>query len=287
MRFGITGNTEKHDLEKTLGELISFLIKEKIDFSIDNSIKNKVKNKAHKKFCLPTGKVLSNSDVIISLGGDGTFLNTAYVVGDREIPILGVNMGTLGFMSEIVPSEMKKFVKQILKGKYSIKKRVVLSADLPNGKTINGINEIVVDRAFSVRMMEIEIFYNDEKIVRFVGDGAIISTPTGSTGYSLSAGGPITSMDSSDFIITPICPHTLNVRPIIIPDSGKIKIKVHREIDARITADGQRFENFKSPVEFTFRKADYIVKVIHKQHFSYFKTLNQKLLWGKDLRKYK
>ena len=287
MRFGITGNTKKHDLEKTLGELIAFLIKEKIDFSIDNSIKDKVKNKAHKKFCLPTGKVLSNSDVIISLGGDGTFLNTSYVVGNREIPILGVNMGTLGFMSEIVPSEMKKFIKQILKGKYSIKDRVVVSADLPNGKTMNGINEIVVDRAFSVRMMEIEIFYNDEKIVRFVGDGAIISTPTGSTGYSLSAGGPIISMDSSDFIITPICPHTLNVRPIIVPDSGIIKIKVHREIDARITADGQRFENFKSPVEFTFRKAEYIVKVIHKPNFSYFKTLNQKLLCGKDLMKYK
>ncbi len=287
MRFGITGNINKNDLKKTLGELISFLIKEKIVFSIDSAIKDKVTNKAHKKFCLPMSKVLANSDVIISLGGDGTFLNTAFVVGDREIPVLGVNMGTLGFMSEIVPSEMKKFIKQILKGKYIIKNRLVLSAELPDGKTMHGINEIVVDRAFSVRMMEIEIFYNDEKIVRFVGDGAIISTPTGSTGYSLSAGGPVISMDSSDFIITPICPHTLNVRPIIVPDSGVIKLKVHREIEARVTADGQRFKSFKSPVEFTFKKAGHIVKVIHKPNFSYFKTLNEKLLWGKDLRKYK
>lgn len=286
MRFGIIGNINKPDIESILSDLLSFLTKEKLEFYVDKDLIAKIKKNEFKKRCFTSGEVVKNSDVIISLGGDGTFLNTAHIVGNKEIPILGVNMGTLGFMSEVVPSEMKKFIKQIVKNHYKLKERVVLSGNLPNGKKLNAINEIVVDRAYSIRMMEIEIFYDKEKIVQFVGDGAIISTPTGCTGYSLSAGGPIVSMESSDFIITPICPHTLNVRPIVVPDKGVTTVRVHREIDVRITADGQRFKTFKSPVEFSFQKADHILKVIHRPASSYFKTLNKKLLWGKDLRKY-
>lgn len=286
MRFGIIGNINKPDIENILGDLLAFLSKEKLEFFIDKDLKSKIKKTESKKRCFTSADVVKNSDIIISLGGDGTFLNTARIVGDKEIPILGVNMGTLGFMSEVVPSEMKKFIKQIVNKRFKVKERVVLSGKLPDGKMLSAINEIVIDRAFSIRMMEIEIFYEKEKIVQFVGDGAIISTPTGCTGYSLSAGGPIVSMESSDFIITPICPHTLNVRPIVVPDKGVITVKVHREIDVRITSDGQKFKTFKSPVEFSFQKAGHVLKVIHRPNSSYFKTLNKKLLWGKDLRKY-
>ena len=286
MKFGIIGNINKPDIEKVLSDLLTFLTKEKLEYYVDKDLISKIEKAEFKKRCFTSSEVVKNSDVIISLGGDGTFLNTARIVGDKEIPILGVNMGTLGFMSEAVPSEMKKFIKQIVNKRFKVKERVVLSGKLPEGKKIYAINEIVIDRAFSVRMMEIEILYDKEKIVQFVGDGAIISTPTGCTGYSLSAGGPIVSMESRDFIITPICPHTLNVRPIVVPDKGVITVKVHREIDVRITSDGQKFKTFKSPVEFSFQKAEYTLKVIHRPNSSYFKTLNKKLLWGKDLRKY-
>jgi NAD+ kinase len=286
MRFGITGNISKTDIEKVLSELLEYLSKEKSEFYVDKDLISKIKKAEFKKRCFTSTEVVKNSDVIISLGGDGTFLHTARLVGKKEIPLFGVNMGTLGFMSEVDPSEMKKFIKQIMQDNYRIKERIILSGELPGGKKLYGINEIVVDRAYSVRMMEIEVFYDEEQVVRFVGDGAIISTPTGCTGYSLSAGGPILSMESRDFIITPICPHTLNVRPIIVPDKGVITVKVHREIDVRVTADGQKFKTVKSPVEFKFRKADHVLKLIHRSHSSYFKTLNKKLLWGRDLRKY-
>ncbi|MCB0721765.1 MAG: NAD(+)/NADH kinase [Ignavibacteriae bacterium] len=286
MRFGIIGNINKPDIESTLFDLLSFMTKEKLEFFLDKDLISKITKPEFKKRCFTSSEVVRNSDVIISLGGDGTFLHTARLVGNKQIPIFGVNMGTLGFMSEVNPSEMKKFIKQVSKKRFKVKDRVVLSCKLPDGKKLYGINEIVVDRSYSIRMMEIEILYNDEKVVRFLGDGVIISTPTGCTGYSLSAGGPIVSLESSDFIITPICPHTLNVRPIIVPDKGIITVKVHREIDVRVTADGQNFKNIKSPIEFTFEKADYTMKVINRPRSSYFKTLNKKLLWGKDLRKY-
>jgi NAD+ kinase len=286
MKFGIIGNINKPDIEKVLSDLLSFLTKEKIDFFADKDLISKIKKAEFKKRCFTSAEVVKNSEVIISLGGDGTFLHTARLVGKKETPIFGVNMGTLGFMSEVDPAEMKKFIKQIIQNKYKTQDRVIISGEFPGGRKLFGINEIVVDRAYSVRMIEIEIIYEKEQVVRFVGDGVIISTPTGCTGYSLSAGGPIVSMESSDFIITPICPHTLNVRPIIVPDKGVITVKVHQEIEVRVTADGQKFKTVKSPVEFTFQKADHVLKLIHRSNSSYFRTLNKKLLWGKDLRKY-
>lgn len=286
MRFGIIGNITKPDIEKVLSDLLTFLSKEKLEFFADKDLISKIRKAEFKKRCFTSSEVVKNSDIIISLGGDGTFLHTARLVGKKETPIFGVNMGTLGFMSEVDPSEMKKFIKQITENNYKTQDRVIISGELPDGKKLYGINEIVVDRANSVRMMEIEILYDKQQVVRFVGDGVIISTPTGCTGYSLSAGGPILSMDTRDFIITPICPHTLNVRPTIVPDKGVITVKVHREIDVRVTADGQKSKIVKSPVEFTFQKAQHVLKLIHRSNSSYFRTLNKKLLWGKDLRKY-
>lgn len=286
MRFGIIGNITKPDIEKVLSDLLTFLTREKLVFFADKDLISKIRKAEFKKRCFTSSEVVKNSDIIISLGGDGTFLHTARLVGKKETPIFGVNMGTLGFMSEVDPSEMKKFIKQIIENNYKTQDRVIISGELPDGKKLYGINEIVVDRANSVRMMEIEILYDKQQVVRFVGDGVIISTPTGCTGYSLSAGGPILSMDTRDFIITPICPHTLNVRPTIVPDKGVITVKVHREIDVRVTADGQKSRIVKSPVEFTFQKAQHVLKLIHRSNSSYFRTLNKKLLWGKDLRKY-
>ncbi|MCX6165976.1 MAG: NAD(+)/NADH kinase, partial [Ignavibacteriae bacterium] len=144
--------------------------------------------------------LINKSDIIISLGGDGTFLNTARLVGRKQIPILGVNLGNLGFMAEVNPEEMQNFIIDILNKTYKVYDLCVISAKTKNSKEFFGMNEIVVDKCNSIKMIEIEIYYKNEKVVNFVGDGVIVSTPTGSTGYSLSAGGPIISPYSKVFI---------------------------------------------------------------------------------------
>ena len=218
MKFGITGNINKPRAGEVLLSLIGFFIKNKIEFFIDNWLEQFISKSAHKKYICPKNILLKNSDILISLGGDGTFLNTANIVKNKNIPILGINLGALGFMAEINPEEAPKFIMGMLKNKFKVIDYSVLSAKTQSGKNLFGINEIVIDKSNYIKVIEIDIYYKNERVVNFIGDGVIISTPTGSTGYSLSAGGPIISPYSKVFLITPICPHTLNFRPIVLPD---------------------------------------------------------------------
>ena len=284
MKFGIIGNKSKPTIGGVLDKLIGFLNLKKIDYIIEESLANRIKVKPIKDKCFSLNHLLNNSDIIISIGGDGTFLNTARKVGNRVLPILGVNLGNLGFMAEVMPNEMNKFILEILKGNYKVYDLCVISSKIDHRKETFGMNELVIDKCNSIKMVEIEIFYKNERVVNFVGDGVIISTPTGSTGYSLSAGGPIISPYSKVFIITPICPHTLNFRPIIVPDDGSIKIKTLGKEKVRLTADGFKSIIYNSPAEFNLTKAEHTVKVVKKINKTYFQTLNNKLLWGADVR---
>jgi NAD+ kinase len=286
MTFGIIGNTKSKDIHVVLNDLLKFLVKSNFDFIVDKDLDVLLKNSSFKKYIRSGNFLLKKSDLIISIGGDGTFLNTARIVGRKNTPILGVNLGSLGFMAEVTPDEINDFIYDIIKRKYKIHKLCIISAKYKNKKIFHSLNDIFIDKFNSVRMIDIDIFYNDEKVVRFVGDGVIVSTPTGSTGYSLSAGGSIISPYSKVFIITPICPHSLNVRPIIVPDDGKIRIHVHGQREFRLTSDGYLTNVYKSPADFTVVKADYYINLVKRLNKTYFQTLNNKLLWGEDKRKY-
>jgi len=282
LTLGIIGNTSKDEVSKLLTEIVDYLVSKKIGFLVDESIAN-ISSIKMRRYSATQSKILSEANCILSLGGDGTFLNTARIVGDKNIPILGVNLGRLGFFSEVGPKEIKKFIPDLLQHKFRITKQVIIKCKV-NGKVIYGLNDIVVDKSNSIRMIETETFYNGEKVVKCVSDGMIVSTPAGSTGYSLSCNGPIVNPDSSVFIITPISPHTLNVRPIIVPDNGEVKIRVHKESKSRITADGQKSIKVNTPSEIILEKADYTIKVIKKLDTTYFNTLKKKLFWGEDKR---
>lgn len=284
MKFGILGNSGKKKLPAVLNSLVNFFDKNNIEFTALKDLNVHIENNKFKKYFVSEKSLLENSDIIISLGGDGTFLNTVRIVGKKEIPILGVNLGSLGFMAEISPVEIESFVLKMLEGSYKVYDLCVISCKHSNNKQIFGMNEIVVDKCNSIKMVEIEIFYRNENVVRFVADGIIVSTPTGSTGYSLSAGGPIISPYSKVLIITPICPHTLNFRPIIVPDDGQIVIQTLSKEKIRLTADGFSSEILRSPAKFILSKADYNVKVVKDINKTYFQTLNNKLLWGADAR---
>ena len=285
MKYGITGNKNKKNIPEILSILLKHFETNDVPYLLDDDLrihldKKFLKAKTHKR-----EKVLKNSEVIISLGGDGTFLNTARLVGSSGIPILGVNLGTLGFIAEVSPNEVLKFIDDIEKGNYKVIDLCVLSLKTPNGKELNGINEIIIDKGGSIRIIEIDVKYKNEFVAKFLADGLIVSTPTGSTGYSLSAGGPIVSPYSKVFIINPICPHSLNLRPIIVPDDGILTIKATGSNKIRVSADGHSSTVFDSPAVFVLSRAEFNIRVVKRKNKTYFQTLNNKLLWGKDMRK--
>ncbi len=285
MIYGITGNKNKKNIPAVLSLLVENFEKINVPYLIDDELKIHLDKKYANAKTYKREKVLVKSDLLISLGGDGTFLNTARLVGSSGIPILGVNLGTLGFIAEVSPNEVIKFIGDIEKGKYKVVDLCVLSLKTEGGKELNGINEITIDKGNSIRIIEIEVKYKNELVANFLADGLIVATPTGSTGYSLSAGGPIVSPYSKVFIINPICPHSLNLRPIIVPDDGTLTIKASGSNKIRVSADGHSTMMLDSPVEFVLNRAEYNIKVVKRINKTYFQTLNNKLLWGEDKRK--
>jgi len=286
MIFGITGNIEKENIGSVIENIGSFLIKSKVEFFIDKKLAS-VTKKSFSKHLTSIKEIFSKENLILlSLGGDGTFLQTARLVGNKNIPIVGVNLGNLGFLAEVRTNEINSFIKDILKNKFRVTERVILEAQVKNKKFF-ALNDVVVDKADSIRMVNLEAYYDKEKVFKLVSDGIIISTPTGSTGYSMSSGGPVISPLSSVFSLTPICPHSLNIRPIILPDSGTVTIKTlgSSKTKIRVTADGQTYFTAKSPLEIKIKKADYTVKLVKRKDMTYFDTLKRKLLWNEDKRR--
>jgi NAD+ kinase len=219
--------------------------------------------------------------------GKLTLLASARSVGKRETPILGVNLGKLGFLAELAPEELELALGEILTKKFVVERRLVLEARCSpaTGKLIHAMNDIVVDKSRSSRVIDVETHIDGAFAVTYRGDGLIISTPTGSTAYALSNGGPIVTPTSNVFGITPISPHTLSGRPLIVPDTSVIRIVAHAASDEiLLAADGQEEALLKPPAEIIVRKADYVVRLVQRTDRSYFDVLRAKLNWGKDVR---
>ena len=228
------------------------------------------------------------ADIVISLGGDGTFLKAASKVGQREIPILGINTGRLGFLADTSPNEIEQSLEDIYNGNYKIASRSVLKL-LCNGQVLKGnpyaLNEIAILKRDSSSMIAIHASIDGSYLNTYQADGLIISTPTGSTAYSLSVGGPIMVPQSKTISITPVAPHSLNVRPIVINDEWEITLDVEsRSHNFLIAIDG-RSETCKQGSKLTIQKANYIVKVVQRCNHTFFQTLRDKMMWGMDGRR--
>lgn len=226
-------------------------------------------------------------DYVISMGGDGTFLEAANKVGDREIPILGVNMGRLGFLADVLPSEIETTLDHVLRGDHIIEDHTVIKLET-NGETIEcnpfALNDIAVLKRDSASMISIRAYVNGDFLVNYQADGLIIATPTGSTAYSLSNGGPIIVPQSGSLCITPVAPHSLNIRPIVINDTSVIELEVcSRSHNFLVAVDGRSMK-MAEETRLTIRKAPYTIKLIKLKSQSYFSTLHEKLMWGADTR---
>lgn len=233
---------------------------------------------------------LSDSfDALFSVGGDGTILRAVTYVRDLNIPILGINSGRLGFLATVQKKEIKEAIALLMEGKYSIQERTLLQLKtIPETNTFSevnfALNEITIARRNTTSMIGIKTYLNEEYLTNYWADGLIIATPTGSTGYSLSCNGPVILPDSTSLIITPIAPHNLNARPIIIPEDTSIQLEISaREKDFLISLDS-RITTVPQETKVYIEKAPFTIKTIQLEDQSYLKTLRKKLLWGEDIR---
>jgi NAD+ kinase len=226
-------------------------------------------------------------NMICSLGGDGTFLRTAAWVGKQNIPILGINTGRLGFLAGICASDIGETLDEIFQGKYVLEEKTMLHLDTSlqfHGQYNYALNEIAVLKRDTSSMISIYTYLNDEFLTEYLADGLLVATATGSTAYNLSVNGPILIPQSKNFILSPVAPHSLNVRPLVIPEEYKIRLKIEsRNKNFLISLDG-RSEVLPSGSEFHIQKADFTIKMMKRFHQNFYETLREKLLWGTDVR---
>ena len=233
-----------------------------------------------------TERFHTQADLIVVLGGDGTMISTARLTADREILVLGINYGSLGYLTEFRIEEMFDALEKILAGNYEIDRRVMLDAELKrDGKVIEKgrvLNDVVINKSALARIIEVEVKLNDLFVNSFRADGLIVSTPTGSTAYSLSAGGPILYPSMNALVITPICPFTLTNRPIVIPDDDAIEINLKNENEGVVlTLDGQIGYQMKTGDTVSIRKSTTNFNLVRPPNRNYFDVLRNKLKWGR------
>jgi len=242
------------------------------------------------KYELISKDQMTGIDLIISVGGDGTMLKSTKLAYEFEIPITGINRGRLGFLTDINPNQALSVIKDIISGQFDIENRMLIEVFVRDSNSLNSIgyafNDIVINRKETGRMINIETSINKKPINTHEGDGFIISTPTGSTAYSLSCGGPIMKPDVEAFLLVPIAPHTLNDRPMVLPSSSEIILRLNEnQTDmVGIDIDGDTMSELKPGQELLIKKAEKTVSLLHPENYDYFDNLKSKLLWGVDNR---
>ncbi len=226
-------------------------------------------------------------EFMISMGGDGTMLESLCYVKDKDIPIVGINFGRLGFLSETSKSDMDEMVQSLINRTYQIDRRTLIHLDsnLPLfGDIPYGLNEFAIHKKDTSAMIKIHTFLNGEFLNTYWADGLIVSTPTGSTGYSLSCGGPIVFPDAANFVITPVAPHNLNARPIVVPDHNVISFEIEGRSDQFLCTLDSRIETVDNQVQLAVRKEVFTLGLLRRNDSNFLTTLRNKLLWGIDKR---
>ncbi|HEY6952697.1 MAG TPA: NAD(+)/NADH kinase [Bacteroidota bacterium] len=291
MIFGISGNLEKDALPQVVEQLLERFHREKIKYVLHDALSRFIKphlrlQKIDRSRLVAERELGSSCDMLISLGGDGTILRFARLLAGTNIPILGINLGKLGFLAEVSVDELNQCLDDILRGEYTIESRMMLQSSGNGMKSAFGaLNDIVVSKYGASRVMDIETYVNNEFLATFTGDGIIISTPTGSTAYALANGGPIVAPSNKSITISPICPHTLTARPVIVPDDSVILLKVLSSVSKiQLTADGQLEKQLRSPATISIKKAPFQARLVKRKSTSYYEVLRKKLHWAKDVR---
>lgn len=289
LSFAIFGNDRKALELMQVWEMLDYLSKRNADVFIEETF--------YRNLCrdlngdLPVAGVFEGNsfetDYAISLGGDGTFLRAASKVGAKNIPIIGVNMGRLGFLANVSPGEVLEMLDEIYVGNFDIEERSVIKLSTDSEKFRDypfALNDIAILKRDTASMISIRVSVGGEYVVTYLADGLIISTPTGSTAYSLSNGGPIMVPRSGILSLTPVAPHSLNIRPIVIGDDMEIKLEVESRSHSFLAAIDGRSERVDEGTTVTIAKAPFRIRIVKRHNHRYFSTLRSKLMWGADSR---
>ncbi len=274
--IGIVVNPAKPLSRTLLPKLIDWITSKGISVSL---VQQEMLDFIDHSLFISSEKLKEKSDFVIAMGGDGTLLRAARYIKDSSIPLIGVNLGSLGFLTEIVIEELYPTMEKIIAGNYKIEKRSVIKADLPDGREFFALNDIVLHMGHSGRIMEIEILVDDSPLAEFSADGLIISTPTGSTAYSLAAAGPILHPGVKAKIVTPICPHTLALRSMVFSEEQEITVRL-KNGEGIFVVDGQMIIQAKKDFAFNATKANYEVNLVRATKRDFYEILRTKLKWG-------
>ena len=289
MKIGLFGNDFQVGKQKSIQALFDKMQALNLEIYVERRFYNYL---TRQLASLPaiTGLIDSEQlalDLVISLGGDGTFLRTAAWVGSQNIPILGINMGRLGFLADINTDDIETTLDEIFRKKYTVEKRSLLELEsVPpfRGSYNYALNEIAILKRDTSSMIMIHTSLNEEYLTNYLGDGLLIATPTGSTAYSMSVNGPIIIPQANNFVLSPVAPHSLTVRPLVIPEDFCIRLKVESRNNNFLVALDGRSEIYPSGSEFIIRKADFTIKLIKLYPHNFYETLRKKFLWGADVR---
>lgn len=290
MKVAIYSQYPKKQSKDSLKILTKELLDLNASFFLESEFYNDIKNELSNPSAYNTFKVLDKSfDLFVSIGGDGTILRAITFVHDLNIPIIGINTGRLGFLATIQPENIKQAIQDIYNKEYTLSKRTLLSIETsPENSDIKdlnfALNEIAVSRKNTTSMITVETKLNGEFLTSYWSDGLIISTPTGSTGYSLSCAGPVITPDTTSFVLTPIAPHNLSARPLVIEDSTTIELKVSGREDNYLVSLDSRIATLSNDTVITIKKAPFTINMIELNSESFLTTLRKKLLWGEDKR---
>ncbi len=288
MKFSIIANPERYAIRDPFTETLIWCDQNSHHLFIPESLKKLIPvSVSPESYTLLRNEedCASESDLVVAIGGDGTMLHTAQIIKNTNIPVLGINTGKLGFMANVQPNDVNSALSTIVEGKHKTEKRSFLKASTKNTE-FHALNEFLFSRKGSTSLVTLTAYYDDQLLNRFWSDGLIISTPTGSTAYNLSAGGPIVMPGTPVMVITPINPHTLTTRPLVVPSNRELKIKVEDDSEHIIFSyDGKSVDENISEVSIT--QSDAFINLVQLPDQSYFKTLRDKLMWGADNREKK
>lgn len=281
-RIGILANPRVAEASQTIDRLVGLARQNGIELCLGEELKEVCQGKAD-LFC-DAADLCRNVDLVIALGGDGTILRTAKLVGDTGTPILGVNIGRLGFLAGAAPEELEDSLQRLKRGDYQIEERMALEAEI-GGKKAFALNEIVIEKGVMARMVQVKTWIADAQISSFFGNGLIIATPTGSTSYSLSAGGPVVHPSLQGIVVTPICPHSLSLRPMVVPGDQSIRVEVIAEhLDIMLSADGRTVSSVGPDTPVIVNRVQEPVRLINLQGLPFYQLLRRKLDWSLDRR---
>lgn len=291
MKIALFGKQYFEEYELVYQQIITLLEKGNCEISIYepffSKLSSNLKFENSPKLFNTTNELKVCGDILFSIGGDGTILDSVHIVANSGIPVLGINMGKLGFLSSTSISEVNYTINEVLKNNYIIDKRSLLKLETEKkhfGEINYALNELTIQKKDNLSMVVIHVYINNQFLNSYWADGLIIATPTGSTAYSLSCQGPIVAPGSENFIITPIASHNLTVRPIVISDTSEIKLKISGRSKLYMIGLDSRFEHIAKTEELCVSKCDFTFNLIQMSNKSFYDTIREKLKWGVDVR---